>query len=80
MIFDKSLRPGIWMEAMKEPEMIDKLKVYCKINSMKTVAEALEISPQYLSDILRGKRAFPESIANKMGYEKSVIYINWGGG
>ncbi len=42
--------------------------------SQKVAAEMLNISPQYLCDILQGRREVSEVFAGKLGYDKKVVY------
>lgn len=42
--------------------------------SQKKAAERLGISPQYLNDILRGRREISEAVANKYGLRRVVIF------
>lgn len=37
-------------------------------------AESIGISPQYLSDILNGKRAIGAMLAGKIGYERKIVF------
>lgn len=43
--------------------------------SQKELAEHLNISPQYLSDILRGNRFIPDKVANKLGFKKVIKWV-----
>lgn len=51
------------------------LKAAVVISSQKQVARNLGISPQFLSDILRGHRKISERVALAMGYESHTEYI-----
>lgn len=42
--------------------------------SQKAAARNLKVSPQYLSDVLNGRREPGKSILNALGYEKRVTY------
>jgi predicted transcriptional regulator len=38
------------------------------------VAKKLDITPSFLSDILRGRRTIPDSVAQKLGYRRVVMF------
>lgn len=44
------------------------------IGSQAETARRMGISPQYLSDILRGNREPSESVAKLLGYERGVVF------
>ena len=48
------------------------IEVYCLLNSQKKCAAKIGISPQYLSDILHGRREISGSLATKLGLVKMV--------
>lgn len=50
------------------------LNTACVLDSAKDVAGELGISEQYLSDIRRGRRALPDSVALALGFKKVVTY------
>jgi plasmid maintenance system antidote protein VapI len=41
--------------------------------TQKELAAAFDITPQYLSDILSGKRAISPKLANKLGFEPRLV-------
>jgi len=43
--------------------------------SQKKAAEALGVSPQYLNDIMRGRREISDAVAAKFGLERVVVYM-----
>ena len=43
--------------------------------SQKACAEDLEISPSYLHDIIKGKRALTPTILNKLGYVRVSVHV-----
>lgn len=53
---------------------IDELKRRVAVSSQKAVAEQLEITPQYLSDILNGRRDLSDNIIFKLGFVKISVY------
>ena len=42
--------------------------------SQKLAAQALDISPQYLCDILAGRRDISAELAGRLGYQRIVAY------
>jgi transcriptional regulator with XRE-family HTH domain len=40
----------------------------------KAAAKEMGISPQYLSDLLRGRRDIPDRIAEFLGFRKTITY------
>lgn len=46
--------------------------------SQKNVADHLEISNSYMSDILAGKRLVSDEVARKLGYKRVVKYARDG--
>lgn len=44
--------------------------------SQKKVAESLGISPQYLNDVLAGRREISEALAERLGYRRIVLYMS----
>ena len=42
--------------------------------SQVAAAKELNISPAYLADILNGNRSISESVAQKLGYRRVVVY------
>lgn len=45
-----------------------------ELGTRSKAADALGISPQYLSDIMSGARAISDNVARKLGYSKVVYY------
>lgn len=45
--------------------------------SQKETARVLCISPQYLSDILAGRREISAHVAEGLGFERIVTYADW---
>ncbi len=56
---------------------LDKLKemVAKAGNNQHEVAEALNISDAYLSDILKGKRGISDNMAEKLGFNRETVFI-----
>lgn len=56
-------------------EMIDRLRVAVnREGSQKNFAERHDISEQYLSDVLRGRREPGQKILDAIGVERVVVY------
>lgn len=53
---------------------IEELKRRVAVSSQKAVAEQLDITPQYLSDILNGRRGLSDNIVFKLGFVKVSVY------
>jgi hypothetical protein len=43
-----------------------------KESSLRTVAKEIEVSPAYLSDVMRNRRSVSDTIAGKFGFERIV--------
>jgi plasmid maintenance system antidote protein VapI len=63
------------MPDITQGEALKRLKEF--VGQFETKAEAareLEISQQYLFDILAGNRTVSDKVARKLGYRKEVVY------
>jgi transcriptional regulator with XRE-family HTH domain len=49
-------------------------KLVSESESQRKVAERLDITEQYLSDILRGRRDVSEAVAKALGYRKRIVF------
>lgn len=47
--------------------------------SSKAAADALGISPQYWSDIVRGRRDLSDNVLEKLGFVRTITYSRIGG-
>jgi transcriptional regulator with XRE-family HTH domain len=57
-------------------ELIHLLQNLVKVaGSQKALADELRISPQYLGDVLRGRREPGEAILSRLGLEKRIYYV-----
>jgi transcriptional regulator with XRE-family HTH domain len=64
------------MHAITEQQLTQLLRLAVERNgSQKVVASRLGISPQYLNDILRGRREPGEKVLKALGYRREVRYI-----
>ncbi len=60
-----------------EVEILDVLRSVVAVNgSQKETARVLCISPQYLCDILKGRREVSAEVAESLGCERVVTYID----
>ena len=48
--------------------------------SQRELAQVLAISPQFLSDILRGNRQPGDAVLNYLGLERRITYVRKGNG
>lgn len=63
------------MALIDENSLREKLRKACEAaGSQKIWAEVNEVSPQYVTDVLQGKRGIGDKIANRLGYEKLIRY------
>jgi len=61
--------------AKNNAQMIKVLKKYVDFKgTQKLAASMLGITPQYLCDILQGRREVSENVAAKLGYDRVVSY------
>jgi len=61
---------------MSDNPAMDKIySLYDKHESWKLVAEELEISQSYLSDITGGRREISAKLARKLGYRRKLEYV-----
>jgi hypothetical protein len=63
---------GCSMDESTEDDVIAVIRQQCKAASMRKVAEALGVTPAYISDILKKRRAVSEMIAEKFGFERVI--------
>lgn len=60
---------------MRRPSVIKKIEqIIEERGTQKAAAQFLEVSEQYLSDLLKGRRDPGKKILDKLGLESSVIY------
>ena len=59
---------------LTEQDVIAHIEGYCKGKTKKSVAAELGISPQYLTDILQGRREISYRIAKACGLVKCVLF------
>lgn len=58
---------------MHAREALDLLRDLAKAESQRGLAERLKITPQYLCDVLNGRRE-PKRILARLGYRQVVLY------
>jgi DNA invertase Pin-like site-specific DNA recombinase len=60
---------------LQEDEIREELRAYCNLyGSLRAAAKKLGVSATFVGDILLKRRQVPQSIAQKLGYNKSIIY------
>ncbi|ARU40177.1 hypothetical protein CCB80_03105 [Armatimonadetes bacterium Uphvl-Ar1] len=69
--------PGGFVQ-LRPSDVVHLIMRECQKSSQKTVAEQIGISPQYLSDILKGRREISTAVAEKLGLERVVTFVRWG--
>jgi transcriptional regulator with XRE-family HTH domain len=57
-----------------QSQLIKVIKSYVACSSQKKVARHLNITPQYLNDILHGRRDISEQVADRLGYRRLVVF------
>ena len=56
-------------------ELIDEIRRrITETGQAKKLALELGFSPQYLSDVIQGRREIGEALAKKLGYQKRVLW------
>lgn len=75
----RTMKIGDFLQ-IRPADLVTLLAKECWKSNQKTVAEQLGISPQYLSDILRGRREITGEVASKLGFERVVTFVRWGEG
>lgn len=58
-------------------QVIDLLRARVGASSQKDVAANLNLSPQYLSDILQGRRGISANVAKSLGLRKETTEVFW---
>lgn len=51
-----------------------------ELGSQKAAAKRLGFTPQFINDVLQGRREMTEALASKLGYKRVVSYVPKGGG
>lgn len=56
-------------------QMLLVLKEYVReAGTQRAAAESLNITPQHISDLMRGRRDISENIAKQLGYTRMIIF------
>lgn len=50
------------------------LKRLCENGNQKSLAKQLRVSPQYLCDVLKGRRAVTKRFAEQLGFRRTIVY------
>ena len=56
-------------------DLIEGLRLRAAWKKQKNVAAELGISPQFLSDLLRGRKEITPRVAEAMGYRRMVVFV-----
>jgi plasmid maintenance system antidote protein VapI len=59
-------------QLISSEQLVTKLRKLAADSSLKEAAKALGISPQYLHDVINGRRKVSEKLGAKLGYEMVV--------
>lgn len=64
------------MSAAKQPDLIAILRSACAAAGGQAAwAAAHGLSPQYVCDVLRGRRDVSERLANELGFFRHVVFV-----
>ena len=59
---------------LTQKQVVRRIAQLCREDNQSRVAEQMDVSPQYLSDILHGRREPGVSVLKALGLRKLVIY------
>lgn len=63
------------MKMLRESQAVNRLRQeVTRAGSQKALADEWEISKQYITDILKGRRSVSEAVALKMGLRREVVF------
>jgi len=57
-----------------QSELVQELRDRSRLSTQKAVAEELGIHPTFLSDVLKGKRDISANLAERMGFQREVVF------
>jgi plasmid maintenance system antidote protein VapI len=60
---------------MEANEVIKELRRRVKATNQRQAALALDMTPQFINDVLKGRRGMTEELAKRLGYIRVVNYI-----
>lgn len=58
-----------------DPALAELNRMVAKLGTQKAVAEALEIHPSYLGEMLSGKNPISENVLKKIGYVRLTVNV-----
>lgn len=58
-------------------DVVHMLRAECAKRTQKDVARTLRVSPQYLNDILQGRREISADFAKKLGFKRVITFVRW---
>jgi len=56
-------------------ELLARLREIVEARGQKAVAEAYGFSPQFINDVLRGRRDISNDLAEKLGFTRAVVFF-----
>jgi plasmid maintenance system antidote protein VapI len=59
---------------LTESDIVNDLRTRAMSTSQRDIARKLAMSPQFICDVLQGRRSVTESLARQMGYSRQVFY------
>ncbi len=69
------------MKIYTQSELLDRLRLETDKTSQRRVADSLNVAPQYINDVLGGRRLFSAKLALRMGFSKlDDRYVQRNGG
>lgn len=62
------------MQQFSYEHLLSDLKQRVSVTTQKAVAKSLKVTPQFLNDVLKGKREISKKLARSMGYNKRIVF------
>lgn len=63
------------MTELKPLDVLMELARECKRTSQQATAKRLGFTPQFINDVLRGRREITDNLAAQMGYERVTRFV-----
>ena len=60
---------------LTEADIVERLRALCAGRLARDVAAELGVSPQYLTDVVHGRRPPAEKIASALGYDRKTLFV-----
>ncbi len=58
------------MRSYTEAQLLNSLREAIRAKTQRQLAAELGFTPQFINDVLKGRREFTENLANALGFEK----------